>query len=81
MTISKLFFEKYYRNIEDKLFSVNFIQLDFGVSALKKAYKLKKLGVINMWVNNKSYNFFENLHQIWLLTITDLIIGKREYSA
>jgi len=31
--------------------------------------------------NNKSYNFVENIHQIWLLAITDLEIGKREYSA
>jgi D-sedoheptulose 7-phosphate isomerase len=41
---------------------------------------LKELGDINLWVNNKSYNFVENIHQIWLLAIVDLIIGKREYS-
>jgi len=41
---------------------------------------LKKMGDINLWVNNKSYNFVENIHQIWLLAIVDLIIGKREYS-
>ena len=28
-----------------------------------------------------AYNFVENTHQIWLLTICDLIIGKREYPA
>ena len=42
---------------------------------------LKKMGDINLWVNNKSYNFVENVHQIWLLAITDLVIGKREYPA
>jgi len=42
---------------------------------------LKKLGDVNLWVNNKSYNFVENIHQIWLLAITDLVIGKREYKA
>ena len=42
---------------------------------------LKKLGDINLWVDNKSYNFVENIHQIWLLAIVDLVIGKREYSA
>jgi len=42
---------------------------------------LNKLGDTNLWVNNKSYNFVENIHQIWLLAIVDLIIGKREYSA
>ena len=42
---------------------------------------LKELGDINLWVDNKSYNFVENIHQIWLLAITDLVIGKREYPA
>ena len=42
---------------------------------------LRKLGHVNLWVDNKSYNFVENIHQIWLLTIVDLVIGKREYSA
>ena len=42
---------------------------------------LKKLGNINLWVDSKAYNFVENIHQIWLLSIVDLIIGKREYKA
>ena len=40
---------------------------------------LSKLGDINFWINSKAYNFVENTHQVWLLTIVDLIIGKREY--
>ena len=40
---------------------------------------LSKLGDINFWINSKAYNFVENTHQIWLLAICDLIIGKREY--
>ena len=40
---------------------------------------LSKLGDINFWINSKAYNFVENTHQIWLLTIVDLIIGNREY--
>ena len=40
---------------------------------------LSKLGDINFYIDSKSYNFIENTHQIWLLTICDLIIGKREY--
>ena len=40
---------------------------------------LSKLGDINFWINSKAYNFVENTHQVWLLTIADLIIGKREY--
>ena len=42
---------------------------------------LSKLGDINLWIDSKAYNFVENTHQIWLLTIVDLIIGKREYPA
>ena len=40
---------------------------------------LSQLGDINFWINSKAYNFIENSHQVWLLTIVDLIIGKREY--
>ena len=42
---------------------------------------LSKTGNVNLWVNSKAYNFIENTHQIWLLGICDLIIGKRVYSA
>ena len=51
------------------------------LSGFSEENPLKKLGDINLWANNKSYNFVENIHQIWLLAITDLVIGKREYSA
>jgi len=44
-----------------------------------KDNQLSKLGDINLWINSKAYNFVENTHQIWLLTIVDLIIGNREY--
>ena len=40
---------------------------------------LSKLGDINLWIDSKAYNFVENIHQLWLLTVCDLIIGKREY--
>ncbi len=46
-----------------------------------KNNKLSLLGDFNFWINSKAYNFIENTHQIWLLTICDLIIGKREYPA
>jgi len=42
---------------------------------------LNQLGDINLWLDSKAYNFVENIHQIWLLIIVDLVIGKREYSA
>ena len=40
---------------------------------------LSNLGDINFWVNSKAYNHIENIHQILLLSIVDLIIGKSEY--
>ena len=40
---------------------------------------VSKMGSINFWIDSKAYNFIENIHQIWLLSIVDLIIGKREY--
>ena len=42
---------------------------------------LKALGDINIWVNSRAYNFVENIHQVWLLSLVDLIIGDKEYSA
>ena len=41
--------------------------------------KLSELGDINFWVNSKVYNLIENTHQILLLSLVDLIIGKKEY--
>ena len=42
---------------------------------------LSKISDLSLWVGSKAYNFIENTHQIWLLTVCDSIIGKREYSA
>ena len=44
-----------------------------------KNNKLSKLGDINFWVDSKSYNHIENIHQVLLLSLVDLIIGKSEY--
>lgn len=41
--------------------------------------KLYKLGDINFTVKSKSYNLIENIHQILLLSLVDLIIGKSVY--
>ena len=41
---------------------------------------LKEAGHINFWINSRAYNIIEGIHQIWLLSICDLIIGKKEYS-
>ena len=40
---------------------------------------VKKLGDINLWINSKAYNHVENIHQFWLLSLVDLVIGKKNY--
>ena len=40
---------------------------------------VKKLGDINLWVNSKAYNYVENIHQFWLLSLVDLVTGKKNY--
>jgi len=42
---------------------------------------LKKEGELNFWLDSRAYNIVENTHQIWLLLVCDMIIGKAEYSA
>jgi len=34
---------------------------------------LRRLGHLNFWVKSKSYNFVETFHQLWLLSVCDLI--------
>ena len=41
--------------------------------------EVKRLGDINLWVNSMAYNQVETIHQMWLLSVVDLIIGKSEY--
>ena len=40
---------------------------------------VKKLGNINLRVNSKAYNYIENIHQFWLFSLIDLVIGKKNY--
>ena len=53
----------------------------FTFTGFSKSNPLKKMGNINLWVNSRAYNIVENIHQIWLLSIVDRIIGKSEYLA
>ena len=46
----------------------------------EKNNKLSMLGDINFWVDSKAYNHIENTHQVLLLSLVDLIIGKSVYS-
>ena len=41
-------------------------------TGFNKLNKLKKYGNLNFWVDSKIYNHIENVHQYWLLSLTDL---------
>tara|TARA_Y100000590_G_C15637858_1_gene983703 strand:+ start:998 stop:1561 length:564 start_codon:yes stop_codon:yes gene_type:complete len=49
-------------------------------SGFDNSNPLHQLGDIKFLVESRSYNLIESIHQIWLLMICDLIIGKTEYS-
>jgi D-sedoheptulose 7-phosphate isomerase len=51
------------------------------LSGFDKENPLNQLGDVNLWLDSRAYNFVESVHQIWLLAIVDLVIGKREYLA
>ena len=42
---------------------------------------LRQFSELDFWVDSRAYNVIENTHQIWLLIVCDLILGKVEYSA
>ena len=42
---------------------------------------LKNYGHLDFWVNSRAYNIIEMTHQIWLLSVCDLIVGSAEYPA
>jgi D-sedoheptulose 7-phosphate isomerase len=46
------------------------------LSGFKSNNPLSLLGDINLWVNSETYNYVENIHQIWLLTVIDLMINS-----
>jgi len=46
-------------------------------TGFKKNNSLSKIGDINFWVNSKKYNYVENVHQIFLLSLVDYIVSKK----
>ena len=48
-------------------------------SGFNKNNIINKSGQLSFWVNSKVYNFVENVHQIWLLSIVDSIINKKKW--
>jgi len=50
------------------------------LTGFQKDNPLSLMGDVNLWVNSMAYNFVENLHQIWLLTVVDLLISSNKKS-
>ena len=47
-------------------------------TVFSKNNPLKVLGHINFWMNSKDYNMIECFHQLWLLSVCDLIAETRQ---
>lgn len=51
------------------------------LSGMNSTNPLSKSGDINFWVDSNVYNIIENTHQIWMLSLVDMIVEQFEYSA
>ena len=51
------------------------------LTGFSKNSELSRLSNISLWVNSKAYNIIENTHQIWLLIVCDMLVGKTVYSS
>ncbi len=50
-------------------------------SAMDAGNPLRASGDINLWADSCAYNIVETVHQFWMMSVIDLIIGKAEYPA
>ena len=41
--------------------------------------RLRSLGGIKLWVNCRTYNIVENVHQIWMLSIVDYLAADKDH--
>ena len=48
------------------------------LTGFNKDNKVRKIGHINLWLDNKNYNLVEMTHHVWLLAIVDFI-AKAKY--
>ena len=46
-----------------------------------RSNQLSKYSDLSFWVDSKAYNIIENIHQIWLLIVSDMLKGSLEYKA
>ena len=48
------------------------------LSGFASGNTLRSLGGINLWVNSRTYNIVENVHQIWMLSIVDYLVADKD---
>lgn len=48
------------------------------LSGFSKKNNLRSKGVINLWVDSSEYNIVEMTHHVWLLSIVDFIVKKKD---
>lgn len=47
------------------------------LSGFDKNNELKKIGIVNLWLDSKNYNFIEMTHHVWLLSLVDFIAKSK----
>lgn len=51
------------------------------LSGMSPTNPLRAKGDVNLWLESRAYNIVETIHQFWMMSVIDLIIGKAEYPA
>lgn len=70
------------KNILNAVAKAREMELDVvTMSGMSPDNPLRELGLINYWVDSRSYNIVETAHQFWMMAAIDLIIGRAEYPA
>lgn len=48
-------------------------------TAMNPDNPLRQMGDVNLWADSRAYNIIETVHQFWMMSVIDLVIGKAEY--
>lgn len=51
------------------------------LSGMDSGNPLRKTGDIELWADSSAYNIVETIHQFWLMSVIDLLIGQKTYKA
>lgn len=65
-------------NAAQYLNSKNITSISF--TGKNKNNSLNQITELSFWVDSNSYNIVESIHMMWITTVIDMIIGKKDYS-